>query len=240
MRRSSVEPAYHAEVDERDAVAGKIEHVAGVRVRVKEAVFNDHLQHGVRTAPGKYLAVQASLVGGGKLAPRYAVDEFLHAHPFAGPLPVDTGSDDDRRSGHAGCFDVSRLTGSGQSRRILIRVTCKIGRDALGIAAFGGEIKLAPQRLLKLPDDFLGVKIAQFGVFRLGSAARRINQRRSASMTGRIPGLRTLTTTGLPSSRRAWYTCAIDAAAMGSGSKTEKISSGAAPRSSPSCCWISA
>jgi hypothetical protein len=47
------QPPDHAEVDEGDAVARQVEHVAGVRVGVEEAVLDDHLQHRLRAAAGQ-------------------------------------------------------------------------------------------------------------------------------------------------------------------------------------------
>jgi hypothetical protein len=49
-RGGARQPPDHAEVDEGDAVAGQVEHVARVRVGVEEAVLDDHLQHRLRAA----------------------------------------------------------------------------------------------------------------------------------------------------------------------------------------------
>lgn len=44
------EPPHHAEVDDHDAVARHVEHVAGMRVGVEEAVEQDHLEERVDAA----------------------------------------------------------------------------------------------------------------------------------------------------------------------------------------------
>ena len=43
-------PSDHAELDECDAVAGQVEHIAGMRVSVEVTILNDHLQYRMRSA----------------------------------------------------------------------------------------------------------------------------------------------------------------------------------------------
>ena len=64
------EPAHHAEVDQRDAVAGQVQDVAGMRIRVKEAVHQDHLEHGVRAPRRERLTVEARSIDRAKSLPR--------------------------------------------------------------------------------------------------------------------------------------------------------------------------
>src|SRR5262245_30054277 len=58
----------HAEVDERDAVAREIEHVTRVRISVKKAVEQDHLEHGIGAACRQYLAVESRASNGRQLS----------------------------------------------------------------------------------------------------------------------------------------------------------------------------
>ena len=57
----------------------------------------------------------------------------------------------------------------------------------------------------------------------------RRSRRRSASIVSRTPGRRTLSTTGVPSARRARCTCAIEAAAYARVSMSRKSSKGERP-----------
>jgi hypothetical protein len=64
------EPTYHAEIDQRDAVAGQIHHVSRGRIGVEEAVHQDHLEHGIRAARSERLSVEAALSIATKSLPR--------------------------------------------------------------------------------------------------------------------------------------------------------------------------
>ena len=44
------QPAGHAEVDHRDAIARQVDHVARVRIGLEEAVLENHLEHAVDAA----------------------------------------------------------------------------------------------------------------------------------------------------------------------------------------------
>ncbi len=53
--------SHHAEVDQRNAVAGQIHHVARVRISVKEPIHQNHFEHGVGPAPSECLPGQGQL-----------------------------------------------------------------------------------------------------------------------------------------------------------------------------------
>ena len=114
------EAAHHAEVDEGDAVVRQIEDVAGVRVGVEQAVFHNHLEHGLGAALRQQLAVIAALFELFQMVARDTRDEVLHIHAFAGVVPVHPGNHDPGHPGH-------------------------VFGDALGVAAFAGQIEFALQ-----------------------------------------------------------------------------------------------
>src|SRR5690606_18585218 len=111
----------HAEIDHADRAAGHVEDVPRVRVGVEEAVLQHHLEHDAGTGARQLHPVEPGGVDGGQVAAGNAVEAFLHVEPLAGPGPVDLRDDD-------------------------VRATFEVARDALGVAAFGGEIEFAPQR----------------------------------------------------------------------------------------------
>ena len=88
------EPTYHAEIDQRDAVARQINHVARVRIGVEETVHQYHLEHGIRAARGERLSVEARIVDRCQVVAADALDVLLHIHHAAGPLPVDAWDED--------------------------------------------------------------------------------------------------------------------------------------------------
>ncbi len=146
------EPPHHAEVDEGEAVARQVEHVARVRVGVEEAVLDDHLEHRLRAALREQRPVVAGL---GRqpiqLVTRNAVDPVLHVDALAGVLPV-----------HARDHDM-------RQRR-------EVGRDALGAAAFGSEVELAAQRARELAHELaraVGLQRRQFGLGDRGDAVEQ-------------------------------------------------------------------
>jgi hypothetical protein len=87
--------ADHAKIDESNAVARKIKHVAGMRVRVEQPVHHDHFYHCCHPTARENLAVEPSLIESRNVATGNAADIFLHAHALAGPLPIDLGNDND-------------------------------------------------------------------------------------------------------------------------------------------------
>ena len=118
VRRQSAD---HAKVDKRDVVAGQVEDVAGVRISMKKTIFHNHFQHRLGAAPGQQGAVKPGLQRErGQFAAGDATDKVLRVDAFAGVRPVHARNDD---VGHSS----------------------EVGGDAFGVAAFGGQVQLAPQ-----------------------------------------------------------------------------------------------
>src|SRR5262245_61562510 len=122
------EPTHHAEIDQRDAVAGQIHDIARVRIGMEEAIHEDHLEHGIGTAPGERLSVEARVVDRCQIVATDALDVLLHIHRAARPLPVDARHED-------------------------IEIVGKAPREAFRVARFNCEIKLALERSAQLADD---------------------------------------------------------------------------------------
>ena len=141
----------HAEVDEGDAVARQVEHVAGVWVGMEQAILHDLLEHGLRTALGKQAAVKAGSVKPGGFVTRDAVHEVLHVDTLLREVPVHLGHHD-----------------PGQGRHV--------GRDALGAAAFAGQVQFALQRAGEFTHQQLravGFERGQLGLGQSGQAAEQ-------------------------------------------------------------------
>ncbi len=119
------QPPDHAEVDQGDAVLRQEEHVAGVGIGMEETVLKHHLEDRRRAAARQLHAIESGSVERFHRAARDAGDEVLHVEPLADVIPMHPGHDD-------------------------VVMTLEIVRDALGAAAFGGEIQLAPQRIGEL------------------------------------------------------------------------------------------
>ena len=98
---------------------------------MEDAILHNHLEHGLGAAPGQHGAVKT---GFGcqriELPARHALDELLHVDAFAGVLPVHARHHDERQAG-------------------------EIAGNALGTAAFAGQVQLAPQRAGKFAHQLL-------------------------------------------------------------------------------------
>ena len=145
------QPPHHAEIDEGQTVAGQVEDVAGVRVGVEEAVLDDHLHHRLGAALREHLAVQPRGVHGGQVLAGHTVDQILHIHARGGVLPVHA------RNPHV------------VQRR-------EVARDAFGMAAFGSQIQLSPQRTGELAHQLLGAVGRQRGPLARGHAGQALEQ----------------------------------------------------------------
>ena len=60
-----------------------------MRVRVENAVHEDHLEHGIDTARREHFSVEARTVDGRQVVAANAFDVLLHNHRAARPLQVD-------------------------------------------------------------------------------------------------------------------------------------------------------
>src|SRR5262249_11133684 len=118
----------HPKVDQGDAVAREIKHVAWVRIRVKEAVDQDHLEHGIATTGRQHLAVE---IRGGNGREVIAADTghiLLHIHYAAGIIPVHF-----------------RYENMGVIR--------KVASEAIDMAGLDGWGELLPQRTSEFGND---------------------------------------------------------------------------------------
>src|SRR5215468_1793476 len=131
-------PTHHAEIDQRDAVAGQIHDVARVWIGMEEAIHEDHLEHGIDTARGERLSVEARIVDGCQVVAADAFDVLLHIHCAARPLPVDAWHED-------------------------IEIVGKATREAFRVARFNCEIELALERAAQLADDLDWPVATDFG-----------------------------------------------------------------------------
>ena len=126
------QPANHPEVDECDAVARQVKHIARMGVCVEDAVFHNHLEHGVGAALGEQRAFKTRLGRESfQMVARNPVDEVLHVHSFARVSPVHLGDGDEAQGRH-------------------------VGGNALGMAAFAGQVQLTLERTGKFAHQLLG------------------------------------------------------------------------------------
>src|SRR5215813_9443601 len=143
------EPTHYAEIDQRDAVAGQIHHVARVRIGVEEAVHQDHLEHGIRAARSERLSVEARIVDCCQVVAADALDVLLHIHHAAGPLPVDAWDED-------------------------IEIVGKVAREAFRVACLHREIKLALERAAQLAYDLDWPVATHFGYLALDEMGKAL------------------------------------------------------------------
>src|ERR1700730_13938046 len=122
------EPTQHAEIDQRDAVAGQAHHVAGMRIGLKEAVHQDHLEHGIHAACGDGLAIEARVVDGRQIVAADALDVLLHIHRAARPFPEYAWDEH-------------------------VEIAGKVAGEAFRVAYLHCEIKLALERAAQLAYD---------------------------------------------------------------------------------------
>ncbi len=138
----------HAEVDEGQRIARQVEHIARVRVGVEEAVFHDHLEHGLRAALGQQLAIQARSGELGQFMAGDALHKVLHIDAFARVSPVRARDTDPGQRGH-------------------------VARQPFGVAAFGGQVQLALQRTAELAQQLARAIGGQRRDFGLGQAVEQ-------------------------------------------------------------------
>ena len=115
---------------------------------MEEAVFNNHFQDGLSAPSGKDLSVQPRLVHALQLPARNARNKLLHADPFTGPLPKDTGDDNDRFLWCWWCHALrwgSHDFSLGHAIAVETGVRSKILRNTFGVAAFACKIKFTAQ-----------------------------------------------------------------------------------------------
>ena len=129
--------ADQAEVEQRQPIARQAEQVAGVRIAMKAAVDQHHVEHQRRAEVGNGGGIDPGGAQAVPVARRQAGDIVHHQHGFAAVAPVD-GRNDDRR------------------------IVGKVGAQAIGIAAFIGEVQLLQHRVQQLPDQRLGLEAAGF------------------------------------------------------------------------------
>src|SRR5262249_49637118 len=104
-----------------------IHDVTRVRIGMKKAIHEDHLEHSVGTARGERLAVEPRAVDGCQVVAADALDVFLHIHRVARPLPIDAWHED-------------------------IEIVGKATREAFRVPRFNSEIKLALERSAQFLD----------------------------------------------------------------------------------------
>ena len=143
------EPTHHAEIDQRDAVAAQIHHVARVRIGVEEAIHQDHLEHSIRTARSERLSVEARIVDCYQVVAADALDVLLHIHRAAGPFPVNAWDED-------------------------IEIVGKVAREAFRVACLHREIKLALERAAQLAYDLDWPIATHFGYLTLDERGKAL------------------------------------------------------------------
>src|SRR5262249_10446755 len=98
--------------------------------------------HGVDTARGERLSIEARAVDGCQVIAADALDVLLHIHRATRPLPVDAWHED-------------------------IEIVGKAAREAFCVARFNGEIKLALERSAQLADALDRLVATDFGYLTL-------------------------------------------------------------------------
>src|SRR5262245_4546111 len=110
----------HSEVDQGDAIAGEIKHVARVRVSMKEAVDQNHLEHRIAAACRQYLAVEVRGGNGREISAANTGDILLHIHQAAGIIPI-------------------------HFRYKNMRIIRKVASEPIDMAGLDGEVELSLQ-----------------------------------------------------------------------------------------------
>ena len=96
------------------------------------AVFHNHLEHGVGAALGEQRAFKTRFGRKGlQMVALNPIDEVLHVHPLARVSPVHLGNGDEAQGRH-------------------------VGGNALGMAAFAGQVQLTLERTGKFTHQLLG------------------------------------------------------------------------------------
>src|SRR5262245_12398636 len=122
-----------------------------MRIGMENAVHENHLEHGIDTARGEHLSVEARTVDGCQVIAANAIDVLLHNHRAARPLRVDAWHHD-------------------------IEIAGKVTREAFRVARFNGEIKLALERAAQLADDLDWPVATDFGHLTLDQMRKAIEQ----------------------------------------------------------------
>ena len=119
--------ADHAEIEQRNAIAGQAQQVAGMGVAVETPVHHHHVEDHVCPQFGDRGGLDtgcAQIVGASR---RDARNIIHHEHRARGPLPVHLGHHN-------------------------ARVTSEIGAQAIGVSAFLGEVEFLQHSGSKLPQ----------------------------------------------------------------------------------------
>src|SRR5262249_13727315 len=122
-----------------------------MRIGVENAVYQDHLEHGIDTARREHLSVEARTVDGCQVVAANAVDVLLHNHRAARPLRVDAWHHD-------------------------IEIAGEVTREAFRVARFNGEIKLALERAAQLADDLDWPVSTGFGHLTIDQMRKAVEQ----------------------------------------------------------------
>ena len=123
--------------------------IAGMRIGLKEAVDQDHLEHGIRRARGESLAIEARVVDGRQIVAADALDVLLHIHRAARPFPVDAWHEH-------------------------VEITGKIAGEAFGVACLYCEIELSLQRAAQLAYNVDGPVAPGLGCLLLGEMGKML------------------------------------------------------------------
>src|SRR5262245_39067181 len=120
-----------------------------MRIGLKEAVDQDHLEHGIRSTRGERLAIEASRVNGRQIGAADAVDVLLHIHRTARPFPIDAWHEH-------------------------VEITGKVAGEAFGVACLYCEVELSLQRSAQLADNLDGPVAPDLGCFPLGEMGKML------------------------------------------------------------------
>src|SRR6516225_687847 len=118
-----------------------------MRIGLKEAVHQDHLEHRIHAARGERLAVEARVVNGRQIVAADALDVLLHIHRAARPFPVDAW--------HEHVEIIGKITG-----------------EAFGIARLYCEIELPLEGSAQLADNVDGPVTAGLGYLPLDEVGK--------------------------------------------------------------------
>ena len=151
MLAARADDADRAEIEQREPVARQAQQIAGMRIAVKAAVDQHHVQHRLRPQIGHAVRIDAGLAQTFRIARGDPVDIVHHQQVFAGPLPMDARQHD----------------------RVLIR---EIGAQKIRIAPLTRKIQFVQQIAGQLIDHRHGVEPAQLGAGFLGQPDRLPDQ----------------------------------------------------------------
>jgi len=119
------------------------------------------------------------------------------------------------------------------------RIAGKSRCNALWRCVFEREVELVPKRVGELRHDAFKIEPLSNSVF-LGDEPGDMPESPDPAQTCcSMPGLRTFTTTGVPSEAPRLWTCATDAAACGASLKDPNTCSGGLPNSRSTMAAIS-